>query len=352
MIIALISGGSFMHVKATKDNEAKRLLPEEPCLIRGEFQRDRDKILHSKAFRRLKHKTQVFISTDSDHYRTRLTHTFEVSQIARTIARALDLNEDLTEAIALGHDIGHTPFGHAGEFKLAEVSGIPFRHYEYSVIVAKYIEREGKGLNLTDKVLEGILKHSKGMGDIFDKRNLASTLEGQIVRLADIIAYVNHDFDDAVRSGLLTEKDLPFYVTKRLGDTSGKRLDTIILDIINETKKCDYDHIAMSEEVLDVITKWRNFLYEKVYTHPLVQRQVAKVETISFLFNYYLKDGFNEIPHYIIDSVKRIKNEQGKVFNYSIKTGDDVKLLSVVFYIAGMTDRYIVNKVKEVLNIE
>src|SRR5438093_3023874 len=205
--------------------------------LRTCFQRDRDRIIHSKAFRRLKHKTQVFLSPEGDHYRTRLTHTLEVSQIARTISRALRLNEDLTEAIGLGHDLGHTPFGHAGEAILNEIAPGGFRHFEQSLRVVDLLEMEGRGLNLTWEVRDGILKHSKGTGAVFTKQDQGrpATLEGQVVRVSDIIAYVNHDVDDAIRSGLIQPSDIPKEVTEVLGESHSQRINTLVSDVIHSS---------------------------------------------------------------------------------------------------------------------
>ena len=213
--------------------------PEPECPIRTAFQRDRDRILHSKSFRRLKHKTQVFLSPEGDHYRTRLTHTLEVTQIARTISRALNLNEDLTEAIGLGHDLGHTPFGHAGEAILNEIVPGGFRHYEQSLRVVDRLESDGQGLNLTWEVRDGILKHSKGAGAVFTHQDQGrpATLEGQAVRVSDIIAYVNHDIDDAIRSGLIQASDIPNEVTEVLGHSHSKRINTLVSDVIHATQE-------------------------------------------------------------------------------------------------------------------
>ncbi|MDZ4383508.1 MAG: deoxyguanosinetriphosphate triphosphohydrolase, partial [Thermodesulfovibrionia bacterium] len=220
------------HPKACLSSQSKgRLKPEKEGDIRTCFQRDRDRIIHSKAFRRLKHKTQVFLAPKGDHYRTRLTHTLEVSQIARTIARALRLNEDLTEAIALGHDLGHTPFGHAGEDVLREIYPGGFEHYEQSLRVVDVLERNGQGLNLTHEVRDGILKHSKGKGKIFSKQGEIMTLEGGVVRISDIIAYVNHDLDDAMRAGVLKKSDIPQEFFK-IGESHSKRINTLVRDVI------------------------------------------------------------------------------------------------------------------------
>ena len=223
----------ILHPKACLSSQSRgRSKHEKEGEIRTCFQRDRDRIIHSKAFRRLKHKTQVFLAPKGDHYRTRLTHVLEVSQIARTIAKALRLNEDLTEAIALGHDLGHTPFGHAGEDILREIHPGGFDHYKQSLRVVDFLEKDGEGLNLTYEVRNGILKHSKGKGLIIPetKADRADTFEGQVVRVSDIIAYVNHDLDDALRAGVMKRSDIPKNIIKTLGDTHAKRIDTMVKD--------------------------------------------------------------------------------------------------------------------------
>ena len=236
-----------------------RALPEEDDPIRTPFQRDRDRIIHSKAFRRLMHKTQVFLSPEGDHYRTRLTHTLEVSQIARTVARALGLNEDLTEAIALGHDLGHTPFGHAGERALNEVCPHGFRHYEQSIRVVEKLERGGRGLNLCWEVRDGIRCHTTG--------EMAATLEGQLVRFSDKIAYMNHDVDDAVRAGVLSEEDLPWDVKMILGRTKNQRIATLVGSLIQKSGET----IRMDEEIFRVFRLLQDFMFEAVYTNPVAK---------------------------------------------------------------------------------
>ena len=251
--------------------------PEQECDIRPVFQRDRDRILHCKAFRRMKQKTQVFLQPKSDHYRTRLTHTLEVSQNARTIAKALRLNEDLVEAIALGHDLGHTPFGHAGERALNSV--YHFAHNEQSVRVVEYIERQGKGLNLTWEVRDGILNHKTA--------GTPHTLEGQVLRLSDKIAYINHDIDDAVRGGILTEEEIPKEIRNTLGDTGKRRLDTMVHDVI--VHSMDRPEILMSEEVGQAMKELRKFMFYHVYLNPKAKGEEDKaVDLIRRLYEYYL----------------------------------------------------------------
>ncbi len=268
---------------------AGRQFKEEPCPVRTAFQHDRDRILHSKSFRRLKHKTQVFLAPEGDHYRTRLTHTLEVGQIARTVARALALNEDLTEAIALGHDLGHTPFGHAGERVLDELTPGGFRHVSQSVRVVEVLEKDGRGLNLTLEVRDGILKHSKGLGPLLseDPDVMALTLEGRIVRLADVIAYVNHDLDDALRAGLLCEQHLPQKLLRVLGGSRSERIHNMVTDIIQASLARGGGEIALSAEVGQAITDLRDWLFENVYRAQSVHEEFLKAARIIrelFLF--------------------------------------------------------------------
>lgn len=252
---------------------------EEECPIRTVFQRDRDRILHCNAFRRLKHKTQVFLSPEGDHYRTRLTHTLEVSQIARTIARALRLNEDLTEAVALGHDLGHTPFGHAGERALDEVVEGGFRHYEQSLRVVDKLEKNGMGLNLTYEVRDGILCHTTGKE--------ADTLEGRIVKLADKIAYLNHDIDDAIRAGVMAETDIPADVRETLGDSKSKRINTLVLSAIGSSTA----DIALSQEVQQAFDALNRFMFRHVYTNPVCKAEETKAQAlIKSVFLYYAEN--------------------------------------------------------------
>src|SRR4030066_1963823 len=270
--------------------------------IRTCFQRDRDRIIHSKAFRRLKHKTQVFLAPAGDHYRTRLTHVLEVSQIARTIARALRLNEDLTEAIALGHDLGHTPFGHAGEDILREIHPGGFDHYKQSLRVVDFLERNGEGLNLTHEVRNGIVKHSKGKGEIIPDRksDRAETLEGQIVRVSDLIAYVNHDLDDALRAEVIKKSDIPRRILSLLGDTHAKRIDAMVKDFIYSSLKTDLEELMLSETVSEAAYELRAFLYRYVYESPVILNEFKKAKKIlRDLYEYYMEhieEVFTDIP--------------------------------------------------------
>lgn len=295
---------------------------EEPqCDIRPVFQRDRDRILHCKSFRRLKHKTQVFLSPKGDHYRTRLTHTLEVSQNARTIAKALRLNEDLVEAIALGHDLGHTPFGHAGERILNELCDEGYRHNEQSVRIVEKLEKDGKGLNLTWEVRDGILNHQTSM--------MPHTLEGKIVRLSDKIAYINHDIDDAIRAKVMSEEDIPLEIRKVLGMTTKERLNTLIHNIImNSMGKND---IVMSEEIGGAMQDLRKFMFQKVYTNPAAKGEEAKAERLLCeLYAHYM--GHIEI---LPEQYQRMYSEGEK------------KERVVCDYISGMTDQYAVAKYRE-----
>ena len=300
-----------------------RARPEDPCPIRPPFQRDRDRIVHSKSFRRLKHKTQVFLSPFGDHYRTRLTHTLEVAQIARTIAKALRLNEILTEAIAMGHDLGHTPFGHAGEEVLNKIHPGGFKHNEQSLRVVEKLEKEGQGLNLTLEVRDGILHHSKGWGDILpNEENRALTKEGEIVRVADIIAYVNHDIDDALRAGIIKEKDIPSECTSILGQIVVHRINSMVKDIIYSSISHDLECISMSEDVLMATNTLRDFLYQNVYYNPVTRAEFEKAsKIIKELYAYYL-DHTEEII---------VKEPQ--------EAGESAERI-VCDFIAGMTDRY------------
>ena len=289
---------------------------EEPqCDLRTVFQRDRDRIIHCKAFRRLKHKTQVFLAPMGDHYRTRLTHTLEVSQIARTISKSLDLNEDLTEAIALGHDLGHTPFGHAGERTLNRVCSKGFVHSKQSIRVVEVLENDGKGLNLTKEVRDGILNHRTS--------GHPCTLEGCVVRLSDKIAYINHDIDDAIRGKIICEKDIPKIYTDILGDSTKKRLDTLVHDIVKNS--INKPEIVMSEEIEKAMLGLRQYMFENVYTNSEAKKEEVKAnEMLELLFDYYLKHT-DKLPH---------------EFKYLINQCGENEEQVVCDYIAGMSDQY------------
>lgn len=309
------------YAALNKDSKGRKRAEEE-CDIRPVFQRDRDRILHCKAFRRLKQKTQVFLLPKGDHYRTRLTHTLEVSQNARTVAKALRLNEDLVEAIALGHDLGHTPFGHAGERALNVVNPSGFRHNEQSVRVVECLEKQGEGLNLTWEVLDGIKNH-KSSGNPF-------TLEGQIVRLSDKIAYINHDIDDAVRGGILKEQDIPKVFTDILGNSTKIRLDTMIHNVI--TNSMDQPQIRMSPEVGGAMMGLRKFMFEHVYQNPTAKGEEEKaVNMVTNLYEYYVKH-LELLPKQYIEMMD--KNEESR---------EQI----VCDYIAGMTDTYAIKKFEE-----
>jgi dGTPase len=292
-----------LHPKACLSAKSRgRLKREKEGEIRTCFQRDRDRIIHSKAFRRLKHKTQVFLAPRGDHYRTRLTHVLEVSQIGRTIARALRLNEDLTEAIALGHDLGHTPFGHAGESVLREIHPGGFDHYKQSLRVVDFLERNGEGLNLTREVRNGIVKHSKGKGMIIPdaRTERAETLEGLVVRISDIIAYVNHDLDDALRADVIRRSDIPKDIMKALGNEQSGRIDTMVKDLIYTSLRKDMEELGMSEEVSAATYRLRDFLFERVYESGKIMVEFRKAKKIlRDLYEYYLEhigEVFTDIP--------------------------------------------------------
>lgn len=316
--------------------QSRGRLHEEKDLIsdlRLPFQRDRDRITHSKTFRRLKHKTQVFLAPTGDHYRTRLTHVLEVSQIARTIAAALCLNEALTEAIALAHDLGHTPFGHAGEATLNGLHPTGFRHYVHSLRVVDFLENDGKGLNLTFEVRNGIVRHSKGRNDILphDPNGLAVTLEGQIVRLADIIAYVNHDMDDALRAGILKSSDLPANIAGVIGTKHSRRISSMVRDLIVETLAADDGRLHVSDEMLEAISNLRSFLYENVYRFHKVHNEFVKAQRIiRELYTYCFDNGL----------VKRRGRDWKTVEGRAEWPDDKVAHRRVCDFIAGMTDRY------------
>ncbi len=304
--------------RASRGRERK----ETECDIRPVFQRDRDRILHCKSFRRLKQKTQVFLDPKGDHYRTRLTHTLEVSQIARTIAKALHMNEDLVEAIALGHDLGHTPFGHAGERALNQICPMGFKHNEQSLREVEYLEKDGKGLNLTWEVRDGILNH-KSLGR-------PHTLEGRIVQLSDKIAYLNHDTDDAIRAGILTEVEIPVKFRKVLGETTKIRLDRIVHSVI--LNSMDKPQIKMSEEMWEAMQELRGYMFEKVYTNPVAKGEEVKVvNMVTGLYEYYVEHP-ELMPQLYLNAIEERKESRERV---------------VCDYIAGMTDTYAIEKFEE-----
>jgi dGTPase len=303
----------FLWDRATRSYPARRREPEPDSPVRTPFQRDRDRIAHSKAFRRLKHKTQVFIAPEGDHYRTRLTHTLETCFIARTVARALGLNEDLTEAIGLGHDLGHPPFGHIGEEVLdgaiKERGGTGFRHNEHSLRLVEQLERDGRGLNLTDQVRDGILNHTGS--------RKPATLEGRIVRLVDRVAYINHDIDDAVRAGVISEADLPTEQIERLGPTGAARIDALVRDIVEQSRQAG--DIVQSETMGGAMLRLRKFMFDRVYLGPEARSEHDRVlRTLTTLVDHYLEDPERMAPG---------------------PPGED-PLQRVADYVAGMTDRY------------
>lgn len=305
--------GSLSQYACTSVGNAKRRVKEEKCAFRTEFQRDRDRILHCNAFRRLKRKTQVFLSPVGDHYRTRLTHTLEVSQIARTMSRALRLNEDLTEAIALGHDLGHSPFGHSGEAILNDICPYGFKHYLQSVRVADYIERGGNGLNLTFEVLNGIACHTN---------QIATTREGNIVRLADKIAYINHDIDDAIRAGILSPEDLPKDLIAILGDTKSKRITSMVCAVIENGA----DEIRMTGTIKEAHDELRKFLFQSVYYNPVAKAEEEKAKQIvERLYQHFIKR-----PEKLPEEYQRI-----------LRRFDEHR--AVCDYISGMTDGYAID---------
>lgn len=313
----------FSPYASFSDESRGRDRDEEPCPMRTIYQRDRDRIIHCKTFRRLKHKTQVFLAPEGDHYRTRLTHTLEVAQIARSIARALNLNEDLTEAIALGHDLGHTPFGHAGERTLNSLCPMGFAHYKQSIRVVEFLEKDGQGLNLTWEVRDGILNHRTSGNP--------STLEGKAVRLSDKIAYINHDIDDGIRAGILNESDIPSEYTDVLGNSTKERLNTMISDIImNSIGKND---LVMSEPVRKAMTELRKFMFESLYLNPTAKSEEAKADKlITELYRYYVANT-DKLP----DTYKRFITEF-----------DERPEQVVCDYIAGMSDQYSISKFQEI----
>jgi dGTPase len=311
--------------QAAKSADARgRLRPEAEDDVRPAFQRDRDRIIHSKAFRRLKHKTQVFFSPTGDHYRTRLTHTLEVSQIARTIAKVLRLHEELTEAIALGHDLGHTPFGHAGERVIDQLMPGGFNHYEQSLRIVDVLENDGRGMNLSWEVRDGIAKHSKGKSGApvgMSASLRASTVEGQIMRVADLIAYVNHDIDDATRAGLLKADDLPREPIRALGSTSSARIATLVKDVVTETLAGGLTEIRMSQPILDAVLDLRRYLFDAVYENSVATREFKKASDVLT----GLWEKVRERPDDFLD-LRTVEKE-----------GLDAAARD---FVAGMTDRY------------
>jgi len=317
-----------LHTLAAREStSAGRVQPEPPDVLRLAYQVDRDRIIHTRAFRRLKHKTQVFVHPDSDHVVTRMTHTIEVQQVARTIARALNLNEDLTEAIALGHDLGHTPFGHAGEETLAELIPGGFRHNEQSLRIVELLERRGAGLNLTAETREGILKHSKVRESVAAEAwGIASTLEGQIVKLADSLAYLNHDIEDAIRAGLIVEDDLPEIVHRRLGHTHSDRIGTLIVDVVVtsaatfETTFEAEPRIVLSESALEATDALREFMFTRVYLHQDTLGETRRGQAIvEALYRYY-------------------EAHPDEIAGFSLP--DDPPWRRAADYVSGMTDGY------------
>ncbi len=319
--IEFIEKSSLSPFATLSENSRGRDREEAECDIRPVFQRDRDRILHCKAFRRLKHKTQVFLTPDGDHYRTRLTHTLEVAQIARTIAKSLRLNEELTEAIALGHDLGHTPFGHAGEAMLNELCEGGFKHNEQSVRIVEKLEKNGRGLNLTWEVRDGILNHQTG--------SLPSTPEGRIVRLSDKIAYINHDIDDAIRAHVLEEDDIPMEYRQILGFTTRARLNTLIHDIIINSQ--GVSDIHMSPEVEKAMQELRGFMFVHVYKNPVAKGEEVKAkDLLSRLFCYYMEH-LDKLPEQFLTMIE----------------AGEARDRVVCDYIAGMTDQYAIAKFDE-----
>ena len=305
---------------AFSDESRGRVRPEEENDVRTCYQRDTDRIIHCKAFRRLMHKTQVFLSPEGDHYRTRMTHTIEVAKIGRTVARALNLNEDLTEAIAMGHDLGHTPFGHAGEIALSEATGKPFRHNEQSRRVVDVLEKNGSGLNLSYEVRMGILGHT---GD-----RLPETMEGRIVRRADQIAYVNHDIDDAIRAGILTNEDIPRSIAKVLGNNHSERIDTLVCDAIRASREAG--EVMLSDKVAQALAELRAFMFERVYRNPIAKGEEVKAKAmLKRLYEYYYSHP-EAIPE-----------------DFQPQLSFDGMEQTVCDYIAGMTDNYAVDRYTE-----
>jgi len=318
---------------AFSDQTSGRSRKAKSCPLRPAFQHDRDKILHSKSFRRLLHKTQVFLSPRGDHYRTRMTHTLEVSQIARTLARGLRLNEHLTEAIALGHDLGHTPFGHAGEDALRRLMPSGFKHVAQSVRVVEVLEKDGLGLNLTAEVIDGIARHSKGRGKILQgaSKALPKTLEGQLVRVADIVAYVNHDTDDALRGGIIKLSDIPKRLLSVLGRTHSQRISRAAKDVLENTDLDNSSRIKISSEMEQAIEQMRDFLWDKVYYNPTVHDEFAKCYKM-----------LEELFHLFLDKPEVFKT----VTDQEVPEDKAKRRRAVCDFLAGMTDRYAIRLYK------
>jgi len=325
---------SLSPYAAKSKSSRGRLRYEAPCSIRTDFQRDRDRIIHCKAFRRLMHKTQVFIAPLGDHYRTRLTHTLEVSQIARTISRALNLNEDLAEAIALGHDLGHTPFGHVGEEVLNKLYPEGFSHNEQSLRVVDILENNGQGLNLTWEVRDGILNHSKTKVDIWGEGwGKVNTFEGEVVKISDAIAYINHDIDDAIRADMITEGDLPISAIIKLGNTHSLRINTMVGDIIDSSwvvrgESKEKPVITMSPPILEATNTLRRFLFEQVYNIRSAQEEAERARRVVRALYKYFNKHIDKLPP-----------------EYSFHSDEPERM--VVDYIAGMTDQYALRMAEE-----
>jgi dGTPase len=316
---------AYLSPFAARSRESRgRRIPIAPCDIRTEFQRDRDRILHSKSFRRLKGKTQVFLAPKGDHYRTRLTHTLEVAQIARTVSRGLGLNEDLTEAIALGHDLGHPPFGHAGEAVLDAFLPAGWRHYEQSLRVVEFLENEGAGLNLTYETLDGIGSHSKGAGAITGGSSAPQTREGVVVRFADVIAYLNHDIDDALRADILRIEDIPRETLAVLGASRGERIGRMVTDVIASSANSAV--VTMSRSVLEATESLKAFMYATVYPTPVLMREVRKAQGVLDAIVRY----FSERPELMPDFYRAVAERDGVA-------------CAVCDFVAGMTDGYALN---------
>ena len=304
-----------------------RMRDEEKCDIRTDFQRDRDRIIHSKSFRRMKHKTQVFLSPSDDHYRTRLTHVIEVAQIARTISKALRLNEDLTEAIALGHDLGHTPFGHAGEAALNDVVPGGFKHVIQSLRMVDVLEKGGEGLNLTYEVRDGISKHSKGMGPIDNPKYRPETMEGQVVRISDLVAYANHDVDDAIRSEIISIDDVPKNCIDTLGASNSERINRMVSDIIFETRNLGQNKVVVSKEIEEAMMELRSYLFNTVYMNENIKNNFDKAKRLVKALYYYFCEHQDEFR---------------KLYDKPTKDGETIER-TICDFIASMTDSYAIS---------